>query len=114
MVFLSLESDILAYFQGETEPNDMQRHINGVLRYYMETNLMREADKEFAAQIGERAPEPQPLPPATITGSRQFTRLSGDPLMDANIRPILAGRVFFGNATRTRRDPRVKTGRARS
>ena len=39
---------------------------------------------------------------------------SGDPLIDANIRPILAARVFSGNATRTRHDPRVRTGGARS
>ena len=35
-------------------------------------------------------------------------------LIDANIRPILAARVFSGNATRTRHNPRVKTGGARS
>jgi len=58
MVSLPLDADILAYFESEGEPNDMQRHINGVLRYYMETNLMQEADAELAAQIGERAPEP--------------------------------------------------------
>jgi hypothetical protein len=35
-------------------------------------------------------------------------------LVDGNIRPILTARVFSGNATRTRRNPRVKTGGARS
>ena len=35
-------------------------------------------------------------------------------LIDATIRPILAARVFSGNATRARRDPRVQTGGARS
>jgi len=37
----------------------------------------------------------------------------GRDLIDANIRPILAARVLSGNATRIRRDPRVKTGGAR-
>jgi hypothetical protein len=40
------------------EPADWQRHINGVLRFYVETNLMAEADAGFAARIGEHAPEP--------------------------------------------------------
>ena len=35
-------------------------------------------------------------------------------LIDANIRPILSARVFSGNATRTHRHLRVKTGGARS
>lgn len=58
MVSLPLDADLVAYFQGE--PTDWQRHINGVLRYYMDTNLMREADAELVAQIGEHAPEPKP------------------------------------------------------
>jgi hypothetical protein len=74
MVSLPLDADILAYFQSEGEPNDMQRHINGVLRYYMETNLMEEADAELAAQIGARTPEPQPDLPLRYV-SREFTRL---------------------------------------
>jgi len=50
----------------------------------------------------------------TTRGLPDTTWLSGDPLIDANIRPILAARVFSGNATRTRGDPRVRTGGARS
>jgi uncharacterized protein (DUF4415 family) len=58
MVSLPLDADILAWFESEGEPRDMHRHINGVLRYYMETNQMQEADAELAARIGENTPEP--------------------------------------------------------
>lgn len=60
MVSFPLDADVLAYFQSEGEPNDMHRHINGVLRYYTDTNLMQEADAELAAQRGQREPEPSP------------------------------------------------------
>jgi uncharacterized protein (DUF4415 family) len=58
MLSFPVDADVLAYFQGDTEPGDMHRHINGVLRYYMETNVMQEADAELAAQMGQREPEP--------------------------------------------------------
>jgi hypothetical protein len=58
MVSLPLDADLAAFFQGDGEPADWQRHINGVLRYYMDTSLMAEADAEIAAQMGERQPEP--------------------------------------------------------
>ena len=35
---------LVAYFQGESEPADWQSHINGVLRFYMDTNLAAQAD----------------------------------------------------------------------
>jgi uncharacterized protein (DUF4415 family) len=60
MLSMPIDADILAWFQSEGEPRDIHRHINGVLRYYMETNLMQEADAELAAQIGAHTPEPQP------------------------------------------------------
>jgi uncharacterized protein (DUF4415 family) len=63
MVSLPLDADILAWFESEGEPRDMQRHINGVLRYYMETNLMQEADAELAARTGQEQGGPeQPSP----------------------------------------------------
>jgi hypothetical protein len=33
-----------------------------VLRYYMETNLIREADLELAARIGQEQDAPEPSP----------------------------------------------------
>jgi uncharacterized protein (DUF4415 family) len=60
MVSLPLDADILAYFQSEGEPRDMHRHVNGVLRYYMETNLMREDDAELAARMGQERGAPEP------------------------------------------------------
>ncbi len=62
MVSLPIDADILAYFQSDGEPRDMQRHINGVLRYYMETNLMQEADAELAARAGQEQGGPEPSP----------------------------------------------------
>jgi uncharacterized protein (DUF4415 family) len=60
MVSLPIDADILAYFQSEGEPRDMHRHVNGVLRYYMETNLMREEDAELAARMGQEQGAPEP------------------------------------------------------
>lgn len=60
MVSLPVDADVLAWFQSESEPNDWQRHVNGVLRFYMETNLMMEADAELAARIGQETAGPQP------------------------------------------------------
>jgi uncharacterized protein (DUF4415 family) len=60
MVSLPIDADILAYFQSEGEPRDMQRHVNGVLRYYMETNLMRDDDAELAARMGQEQGAPEP------------------------------------------------------
>jgi uncharacterized protein (DUF4415 family) len=62
MVSLPIDADILAYFQSEGEAHDMHRHVNGVLRYYMETNLIREADLELAARIGQEQDAPEPSP----------------------------------------------------
>ncbi len=56
MVSLPLDADLVAYFQGEAEIADWQHHINGVLRFYMETNQIMEADAELAAQ--QAAPSP--------------------------------------------------------
>ena len=58
-VSLPVDADVLAYFQNDTEPSDWQGHINGVLRFYMETNMAREAD--FHAMM-EAAREPEPSP----------------------------------------------------
>jgi uncharacterized protein (DUF4415 family) len=58
MISMPLDADLVAYFQGNGEPSDWQRHINGVLRFYVETNQMREADAELVAQTGARTPEP--------------------------------------------------------
>ena len=58
MVSLPIDADVLAYFQSEAEPSDWQRHINDLLRYYMETNQMMEADAELAARAGELEPAP--------------------------------------------------------
>ena len=58
MISLPLDADLVAYFQSESEPSDWQRHVNDVLRFYVETNQMREADAELVAQIGARTPEP--------------------------------------------------------
>jgi hypothetical protein len=48
----------------------------------------------------------------TTRGLPDATGLSGDPLIDANIRPILAASVFSKNTIRTRRNPRIKPGGA--
>jgi uncharacterized protein (DUF4415 family) len=34
-----VDADVLAWFQNEAEPAGWQDHINGVLRFYMETNM---------------------------------------------------------------------------
>lgn len=59
MVSMPIDADILAYFQSEGEPRDMHRHVNGILRFYMETNLVREADAELAARIGQEQGSPE-------------------------------------------------------
>ena len=56
---MPIDADILAYFQSEGEPRDMHRHVNGILRFYMETNLVREADAELAARIGQEQGSPE-------------------------------------------------------
>lgn len=47
-VMVPIDADLVAYFQGETEPTDWQRNINGVLRFYMDTNIGRDADFQIA------------------------------------------------------------------
>ena len=58
MVSLSLDADLLAHFQSETEPGNWQRHINDVLRFYVETSQMADADAELAMQMAQDAPRP--------------------------------------------------------
>jgi uncharacterized protein (DUF4415 family) len=60
MVSLPLDADLVAYFQNDAEPSDWQQHINGVLRFYRDSNLAMEADAEFAAQIGQHHDAPKP------------------------------------------------------
>ena len=61
MVSLPLDADLVAYFQSESEPGDWQSHINGVLRFYMDTNLAAEADAEAVARQGQHEPgSPRP------------------------------------------------------
>ena len=61
LVSLPLDADLVAYFQGESEPADWQSHINGVLRFYMDTNLAAQADAEAAARRGQHEPGPARL-----------------------------------------------------
>lgn len=61
-VSMGIDADILAYFQSETEPSDWQRHMNGVLRFYMETNQVMQADMELAAQQEATSPVYAPKP----------------------------------------------------
>lgn len=56
-----VDVDVLAYFQRDTEPSDWARHMNGVLRFYMETNLQRDADFE-ADLMADALREPEPAP----------------------------------------------------
>jgi len=56
MASLPLDADLLAWFQSETEPANWQEHINGVLRFYVETNQTRDA--EFQTMM--EAPELEP------------------------------------------------------
>jgi hypothetical protein len=51
-VMVPIDADLVAYFQSETEPSDWQGNINGVLRFYMETNLSREAEFQAALAAG--------------------------------------------------------------
>jgi hypothetical protein len=60
IVPLGLDADILAYFQSQGEPGDWQGHINGILRFYMETNQNIEAAAEAVARTIERTDEPAP------------------------------------------------------
>lgn len=59
---LTLDADILAYFQSDAEPGNWQEHINGILRFYMETNQNTEADAEAVARMIERTGEPEHQP----------------------------------------------------
>ena len=56
---MPIDADILAYFHRDGEPRDVRGHINDVLRYYVDTNLMREADAELAARIGQEQGGPE-------------------------------------------------------
>jgi uncharacterized protein (DUF4415 family) len=59
MVSLPLDADLVAYFQSDSEPGDWQRHLNDVLRFYLETNQMNEANAEFAdARYQHEMPSP--------------------------------------------------------
>jgi uncharacterized protein (DUF4415 family) len=51
MASMPLDADVLAYFQADSEAGNWQEHMNGVLRFYMETNLARE--QEFHAVMAE-------------------------------------------------------------
>lgn len=62
MVSLPLDADLVAHFQSETEADGWQKHINGVLRFYMETNQGRDAD--FQAVMHQ--PEPDGAPGIAI------------------------------------------------
>lgn len=63
-VTLPLDSDVLAYIQGEY--GDWRGHINDLLRFFMETNQIREMGFEQAGfEPGEMA-EPQPPPELTV------------------------------------------------
>jgi hypothetical protein len=61
-VSLPLDADVLAYLQGPAMPADWQAHINGVLRFYMDTSLTQQPDFEVedeweqAARIGQMTP----------------------------------------------------------
>ncbi len=58
---LTLDTDVLAYFQSDSEPGDWQRHINGILRFYMDTNQIMQAEAEATARMEQAvAPEHQP------------------------------------------------------
>jgi hypothetical protein len=59
MVSVPVDADVLAWFQSEAEPSDWQRHINGVLRIYMETNMQREDDFRAVMETA-RTSEPSP------------------------------------------------------
>lgn len=48
-VSLELDADILAWLKEQ--PTDWQREINNLTRFFMETNLSREAACEDAADI---------------------------------------------------------------
>jgi uncharacterized protein (DUF4415 family) len=58
VVSLPLDNDVLAWLQADNQPSDWAAQINGVMRFYMETNLIAEAEQEAAARMGE--PEPAP------------------------------------------------------
>ncbi len=45
---LELDADILAFFQSDPEPGDWRQHMNGVLRYYMETSQAMTPHPELA------------------------------------------------------------------
>ena len=53
-----VDADVLTWFQSEANPADWRKHINGVLRFYMDTNMLREED--FRAAVEARAGEPHP------------------------------------------------------
>jgi uncharacterized protein (DUF4415 family) len=59
MVSLQLDADLLAHFQSETAPRDWQRHVNDVLRFYVESSQLAEADAELSIQMAQQeGPKP--------------------------------------------------------
>jgi uncharacterized protein (DUF4415 family) len=59
MVSLQLDADLLAHFQSDTEPGNWQRHINDVLRFYVETSQQADADVELAVSMAQQdGPKP--------------------------------------------------------
>jgi uncharacterized protein (DUF4415 family) len=60
MVSLQLDADLLAHFQSENEPGDWQRHMNDVLRFYVETSQMAEANAEFDDAMFQQQDGPKP------------------------------------------------------
>lgn len=58
VVSLPLDNDVLAWLQADNQPSNWAAQINDVLRFYMDTSQIAEADAELAARAGE--PEPAP------------------------------------------------------
>ena len=61
VVSLPLDSDILAWLQEGNQPSNWAAQINGVMRFYMETSQI--ADAEAEAEAAARAGEPEPMLP---------------------------------------------------
>lgn len=62
MVSLPIDADLLKYFQSDTEPADWQAHMNGVLRFYMETtrSMLQQPNLEPYDAEADFIPEFQP------------------------------------------------------
>ena len=55
-VTIDMPTDLLDWFRGGTQPGNWQGHMVDVLRFYVDTAQINEADAEAAARAGECEP----------------------------------------------------------